>query len=112
MSYTTWNTNANLNVTIDGINIAEGCPPQNINNAIRSVMAGVADLAGDVPSITGLIPVSGGVFSGTQPIFTGRGAYLHHNDSANTSGRVYVLPEGSSLPGSPSNGDTVFFFTP
>lgn len=34
-----WSTSAGSNTTVDGINIAEGCPPANINNAIRSVMA-------------------------------------------------------------------------
>lgn len=112
MSYTTWSTTPSLNITIDGINIAEGCAPAGINNAIRSVMAGVASLRDAVPSTTGLMPVAGGVFSGTQPIYTGRGAYLHHNDSANSSGRVFLLPTGSANPTSPSNGDIVFFFTP
>lgn len=112
MSYTTWSTTPSLNITIDGINIAEGCAPAGINNAIRSVMAGVAELADDMPSIAGLMPTSGGTFSGTQPIYTGRGAYLHHNDSANASGRVYLLPTGSANPSSPANGDIVYFYTP
>jgi len=34
-----WSTTASSNGTVDGINIAEGCPPANINNAIRSAMA-------------------------------------------------------------------------
>lgn len=112
MSYTTWSTTPSLNITIDGVNIAEGCAPAGINNAIRSVMAGVASLRDAVPSVSGLVPASGAVFSGTQPIYTGRGAYLHHNDSANASGRVYLLPVGSANPSSPQNGDIVYFFTP
>ena len=112
MSYTTWSTTPSLNITIDGINIAENCAPANINNAIRSVMAGVAQLADDMPSVAGLVPAAAAVFSGTQPIYTGRGAYLHHNDSANASGRVHLLPTGSANPASPANGDIVLFFTP
>lgn len=112
MSYLTWSTTANSNTTINGVNIAEGCAPAGINNAIREVMAGVASLRDAVPSVTGLVPVSGGIFSGTQPIYTGRGAYLHNNDSANASGRVYFLPTGSANPTSPANGDIVYFFTP
>lgn len=34
-----WSTTANSNTDVGGINIAEGCPPSNINNAIREVMA-------------------------------------------------------------------------
>ena len=34
-----WSTTAGSNTTVDGINIAEGCPSANINNAIRSTLA-------------------------------------------------------------------------
>jgi len=34
-----WDTTANNNTDVGGINIAEGCPPSNINNAIREAMA-------------------------------------------------------------------------
>lgn len=34
-----WDTTANNNSDVGGINIAENCPPSNINNAIRTVMA-------------------------------------------------------------------------
>ena len=112
MSYLTWSTTASANVTINGINIAEGCPPANMNNAVREVMAGVASLRDAVPSIAGLMPAAGGTFSGTQPIYTGRGAYLHNADSANSSGRLSILPTGSANPTSPANGDIVLFFTP
>jgi len=111
MSYTTWSTTASLNTTIDGINIAEGCPPGNMNDMGRAIMAGVAELRDDLPSFATFMPVSGGIFSGTQPRYTGRGAYLHMNDSANTSGRVFVLAEGSANPSGAANGDIVLFFS-
>lgn len=38
-----WDTTANNNSDIGGINIAEGCPPSNINNAIREMMAQLRD---------------------------------------------------------------------
>lgn len=112
MSYLTWSTTASANVTVNGVNIAEGCPPANINNAIREVMAGTASLRDAVPSISGLMPTSAGTFTGTQPKYTGAGAYLFNADSANTSGRVSILADGSANPTSPSNGDLVLFFTP
>lgn len=37
-----WSTTANSNTDVGGINIAEGCPPSNINNAIREIMAQLA----------------------------------------------------------------------
>lgn len=41
MAVKDYKTNPDLNTTISGINIAEGCPPSGINNAIRQLMADV-----------------------------------------------------------------------
>lgn len=53
------------NTDIDGINIAEGCPPSTINNAIRELMAQLKDqqagTAGDNFSVGGNLSVSGSV---------------------------------------------------
>ena len=42
--YSSTSAGANLNTDIAGINIDEGCPPSNINNAIRTLMAQIRDL--------------------------------------------------------------------
>jgi hypothetical protein len=42
-SFLDWDTTAVNNSDIGGINIAEGCPPSNINNAIREMMAQLRD---------------------------------------------------------------------
>jgi len=39
MSFWDWSTTPGSNSTVDGVNIAEGCPPAGINNALRSIMA-------------------------------------------------------------------------
>lgn len=41
MAVTDWNTTPANNTSISGINVAEGCSPANINNAIRQMMADV-----------------------------------------------------------------------
>lgn len=41
MAVKDYKTNPDENTTISGINIAEGCPPSGINNAIRQLMADV-----------------------------------------------------------------------
>ncbi len=38
-----WDSNPDGNTDVGGISIAEGCPPGNINNAIRMVMAQIAE---------------------------------------------------------------------
>lgn len=53
------------NTEIDGINIAEGCAPSGINNAIRELMAQLKDfqsgLAGDPLTVGGALSVTGAV---------------------------------------------------
>lgn len=41
MAVPDWSTNPDLNTSIDGIFIGENCPPGNVNNAIRALMASV-----------------------------------------------------------------------
>ena len=41
MAVSNYNANPDLNTTISGINIAEGCPPAGVNNAVRQLMADV-----------------------------------------------------------------------
>ena len=50
MAVNDYNTNPDLNTTISGINIAEGCPPSGINNAIRQLMADVKQNADEQDS--------------------------------------------------------------
>lgn len=47
MAVKDYKTNPDENTTISGINIAEGCPPSGINNAIRQLMADVKQNSDD-----------------------------------------------------------------
>lgn len=111
-----WSETPASNTTVDGINIAENCPPSVLNNMGRSIMAGVKTfhLAFQTlqTTVAGKLSASGAVFTGTQPTYTGEGALLHHASSSNASGKVSILPDGSARPASPSNGDVVFYYTP
>lgn len=64
------------NTDIDGINIAEGCPPSTINNAIRELMAQLKDqqagTAGDNFTVGGNLTVTGSTTLGSAlPIAQG-----------------------------------------
>ena len=48
-SVSDWDTTANNNTDVGGINIAENCPAANVNNAMREIMAQVADYSAAVP---------------------------------------------------------------
>ena len=59
MSVSDYSTDPDLNTTISGINIAEGCPPSGINNAIRQMMADVKSLDGDLVHLAGAETITG-----------------------------------------------------
>lgn len=59
-----WSATPSSNTTVDGINIAEGCPSGNMNNAVRSVMALVRQ------SFTSGLA---NFLSGTSPLAVGSG---------------------------------------
>jgi hypothetical protein len=63
-----YNSNASLNTDINSIDIAEGCAPSGINNAIRELMAQLKDMqdgsSGDTFTFTA-IDVNGGAIDGT-----------------------------------------------
>ena len=58
-----WDSDPAKNTDIGGINIAENCPPSNINNAIREVMSQTKEWqdgsSGDPITIDGLLTVNG-----------------------------------------------------
>lgn len=105
MAVTDWSTTPASNTAISGIDISENCSPAGLNNAIRQIMADVKTFSATVPDATTYMPKAAGTFSGTQPIFSGRGAYLHHNNSTFTSGRVFVQASGGSTPSGMVSGD-------
>jgi hypothetical protein len=100
------------NTSIEGINVAEGCAAANINNAIRQLMADGRSLSDAVAaiSISGLMPKTGGVFTG-QITRSGAGGYFYNANSAQGGGKVSFLSTGSANPASPTEGDVAFFWS-
>jgi hypothetical protein len=87
-----WSSTPANNTDIDSINIAEGCAPSGINDAIRELMAQVKDLysgtTGDTISVAG-----GGTGIGTLTgIVKGNGTSAF---SVATAGTDYVTPTGT-----------------
>lgn len=107
MAVSDWSSTAASNTTINGVSIAEGCAPSNINDAIRYVMASVRVMYDNLPSTTNLMPKSGGAFAGSITR-SSAGGYLYHNASSLTGGAVYVQTTATALPSSPAEGTIVF----
>lgn len=104
-----FSTTPAANTTIGGTNVGENCPPGGLNDAIRYLAAVARDSFDRIPAAGAFMPTSGGSFTG-DIARQGRGAYLHHANAGQTSGRVYFLPEGTALPAL-SEGDVVFFYS-
>ena len=112
----TWSETPASNTTVDGISIAEGCSPGNLNGSDRSIMAGIKTFhlayTATVASLANYATKAAAVFTGTRPIYTGEGAILNHQSSSYTSGRVYLVAEGAGDPSGTASGDIVIFYTP
>lgn len=108
MAFGDYSTTPSANTTIAGKNIAEGCPPGNLNDAVRQLMADGKALSNAMPDTSALLPKAGGEVTG-DITRQGRGAHLHHASSANTDGRVYLLPLGSPRP-TATSGAIVFYY--
>ena len=107
-SATEFSTTPSANTTIGGANVAEGCAPSGLNEAVRYLAAVARDSYDRVPASGGFVPTTGGSYTG-DILRSTRGAYLHHAGSGQTDGRVMFLPEGSARPAA-SEGLVVFYY--
>lgn len=110
MAFSDYSTTPASNTSIAGINVGEGCPSANMNNAVRQLAADGKALSDTVAALSGGMPISGGAFTGNITR-EGRGAYRHNNDPTLIDGRDYWLIEGSTLP-TPAEGMEVTFYAP
>ena len=81
------------NTDVDGINIAEGCPPSSINNAIREVMAHLKDFQAGTSADN--LTVTGTLTSSNSLAVTGG---LTLDGSAGTTGQVIVSAGSGNTP--------------
>ena len=106
MAFSDYSTTPASNTTIGGLSIGENTTsPATMNNAVRQLMADGRALSDTVAAINlaNYAQLNAPAFTG-QPTYSGRGAFLHHNNSANSSGRIFIQASGGAAP-SMSNGD-------
>ena len=109
MPFSDYSTTPGSNTTIGGVNVAEGCAPGGLNNAVRQIAADGRALSDTVAALPASLPLTGGTVTG-EILRQSQGAHLHHGGSAQISGKVTFLPEGSATP-TLAEGDIVFFYT-
>lgn len=105
--FSDWSATPASNTTIDGVSIAEGCAPGNVNNALRSIMAAAKTFANDAVVGSNYMPKAGGAFTGSITR-SGAGAYPYWNSASLTAGAMYVQTLATALPGSPGEGTIVY----
>lgn len=106
MAVSEWSITPASNVSLATFDLREGYTNvADYNGITRQIMADIKSFSLTVPAAADYVTKAGGTFSGTQPIYTGRGAYLHHNNSAYTSGRIFVQASGGSTPSGMAAGD-------
>lgn len=110
MSFSDYSLTPANNGTLGGLDVSEGCSPANLNNGIRQLMTDGKELADEIAAfdLDSKANLNAPIFTG-QPTYQNRGAFLHHNNSANTSGRIFVQAASASTP-SMQNGDWLATF--
>ena len=106
-----WSETPSSNSTVDGINIAEGCPAGNVNGGLRAIMAGVKTMFLALPNLADYLKKDGSTATTGQLIYSGRGAYIHNADTSLTSGRRFVQAIGGSVPAGMQDGDELLEYS-
>lgn len=111
MSFSAYSLTPSLNVTIGGVNVDEGCPSANINNAIRQLAADGKELNNTVAAIdiSTLLPKAGGVMT-DNITRSGSGTHLYYNSATLVDGHVDIVPTGTARPASPGEGYMRFLY--
>lgn len=110
MAFENWSPTASENTTVGGIDISEGCPPSNLNNAEREIMAELRAAfstalagffaAGDINSARAILnafSASGGAIGGNI-VRSGAGPHLYWVGSDFGSGRIFASATGAPNP--------------
>lgn len=101
-----FDTNPDNNTDIDNINIAENCPPANINNAIRELMSQLKDFQAGNQASNQLLAAGGGTglsSSGTS------GNVLTSDGSGWVSSAPVYVPTGAILMWGTASAPTGYF---
>lgn len=100
-----WDANPDNNTDVGGNNIAEGCPPAGINNAIRAVMAQVRSWYSNVPRLDAANTFTGAnTFNGSVALATPLAP--SNGGTGTTTTAAFISSLGLTVPISLDNGGT------
>jgi hypothetical protein len=108
MSFSAYSLTPSANISLNGISIAENCPAENVNDALRQLAADGRELYNTVNaiSVSSYMPKTGGAFTGTITR-SGAGGYFYHASSTQATAPVYTQTTATALPSSPAEGTVV-----
>jgi hypothetical protein len=107
MAVSDWSITPASNTFLATFNLQEGSTlVGDFNGITRQIMADVKAFSLTVPAAADYVTKSGGAFT-TNPIYTGRGGYLHHNSATLTGGRVFIQASGAGTPSGIAAGDVI-----
>lgn len=111
MAFGDWSTTAAENTTVGAVNIGENCPPGNLNNMGREIMAQLraafsralgsffaSNSLADARTALKVVGTEGSEPMTANLMRQGAGPHLYHANGTYTSGRVFVTAAGSSDP--------------
>lgn len=111
MAFSDWSPTASENTTVGAVNIGEGCPPGNLNNMGREIMAQLraafsrtlgtfyaSNTVADARAALKVVGTEGNEAMTANLLRQGAGPHLYHSNGAYTSGRVFVTAAGAADP--------------
>ena len=111
MAFGDWSTTASENTTVGSVNIGENCPPGNLNNMGREIMAQLraafnrslgslfgANSLADARVALKAVGTEGSDQMTANLIRKDAGPHLYHVVTAYSSGRVFVTAAGAADP--------------
>jgi hypothetical protein len=98
-----------VNTSLDGLNVAEGCPAGNMNAAVRILMSAIRQLYNVVNNplssvYAAFMPKTGGAFTG-DITRNGGGGYAYNASATFVGGKITIQALGGAAPSSPQEGD-------
>lgn len=116
VAFSDWSSNQSENTNVGPTFIGENCPPGNLNNGIREVMAQLraafsrslgsffaSNTVADARTALKVVGTEGVDQMTANLVRSGAGPHLYHTNASFASGRVFVTASGAadptSLPG-------------
>jgi len=111
MAFSDWSPTASENTTVGAVNIGENCPPGNLNNGMREIMAQAraafsralgsffaSNTLADARAALKVVGTEGGEQITGNLIRAGAGGHIYHAAAGYTSGRILVTGPGAADP--------------